>query len=189
MEFVRIGKVRLIMIIAIAGGSGAGKTTYAKQIQTKYTHKKSIIISMDNYYKNIHTEAFDNYDHPNAFDITMLHNDLIQFHTTKNIPIRSYNFISKKSNITHTESNIDIIILEGLYPFYYQKIRTLCNETIFLDVHEEIRTKRRISRDLKERNISKEKNMLMINTFVHEMYEKYILLQKKMANQIYITSL
>jgi len=177
------------MIIAIAGGSGSGKTTVAKQIQSSYAHDGNIVvISMDNYYKNILLESFDNYDHPEAFDMEILYSDLMGFLLTKSMPIRSYDFVSKKSHISHTKANISLLILEGLYPFYIKKIRDLCSLKIYLDIEESIRIQRRISRDVTQRNIPIKENLKMINEFVKKMHQKYVTKQKKMANHVYTKS-
>jgi len=87
-----------------------------------------------------------------------------------------------------TRSNIQVLILEGLYPFYEKKLRDICSLKLYLDVNETVRIQRRISRDLKERNISAKENMEMIDGFVKHMHEKYVVKQKKMADRSYAKS-
>jgi uridine kinase len=179
------------MIIAIAGGTGSGKTTVAKKIKELYTQESNInvtIISMDNYYKNKHTQVFDNYDHPNAFDIDLLYADLLTYLSTGKIVQRSYDYVLKERSVLAIEKNIHLIILEGLYSFYVKKIRDVCTLTLYLDVDEALRIKRRISRDLEERNISMEENMKMIHGFVNEMYKEHVLKQREMADKVYTNS-
>jgi len=70
------------MIIAIAGGTGSGKTTVSKAMKESYILRFNInaaVVSMDNYYKNRNNETFTNYDHPDAFDIDLLYHDLYGF--------------------------------------------------------------------------------------------------------------
>lgn len=179
------------MIVAIAGGTGAGKTTVSKALKAFYGQhfKKNImVVSMDNYYKNENHEKFDNYDHPNAFNMDLLHDDLYTFLSTGTIVNRSYDYITKESRIIGSHSNVKILILEGLYPFYEKKIRDMCTVKLYLDVNESVRLQRRISRDLKERNISEKENMKMIDGFVREMHEKYVIKQKDMADKSYAAS-
>lgn len=178
------------MIVAIAGGTGSGKTTVSKALKESYHQrfKKNImVVSMDNYYKNENHEKFDNYDHPNAFNMDLLYDDLYTFLSTGTIVKRSYDYVTKKSRIAGSRSNVKIIILEGLYPFYEKKIRDICNLKLYLDVNESVRLQRRISRDLKERNISEKENMKMIDGFVKQMHEKYVIKQKDMADKSYAT--
>lgn len=179
------------MIIAIAGGSGSGKTTISNLMKEKYKTCFNInveVVSMDDYYKNIEIDSFDNYDHPNAFNIDQLHRDLQNFLSTGSLQTRSYNYETKESVALERKSNVKIVILEGLYSFYTQEIRDICHLKLFLDVDENIRIKQRLFRDLKERNISMEKNMLMINSFVKDMYKKHVLQQREVADKIYLNT-
>jgi len=179
------------VIIAIAGGTGSGKTTVSKALKESYSlrlKKNIIVVSMDNYYKNEHNEKFDNYDHPGAFNMDLLYDDLYTFLSTGTIVKRSYDYVTKKSSVIGSKSNVQILILEGLYPFYEKKIRDICNLKLYLDVNEPVRLQRRISRDLKERNISEKENMKMIDGFVKRMHEKYVTKQKDMADKSYVKS-
>jgi len=172
------------MIISIAGGTGAGKSTIAKEISKHYQQTynlNSVVVSMDNYYKNIHLEKFENYDHPDAFNTTLLYEDLLSYTQTKSIAIRKYDYESKESRYLKTVSNVDLLILEGLYAFYAPQIHTLCNLTLYLDIQENIRIQRRVIRDQKERNISKEENMKMFREFVQKMHTQYVEKQKEYA--------
>lgn len=179
------------MILAIAGGSGSGKTTVAKQLKDRYqknAQKKVVIISMDDYYKNKHTEAFANYDHPDAFHVDALYDDLQHFLHSGSIVRRRYDYVSKQSHYLPTKTQVDIVIVEGLYSFYERKIRDLCTRTVYLDVEEELRIQRRLRRDVKERGISVQSNMQMLEDFVIEMHTKYVSQQKKMADELYSDS-
>ncbi|MFT5661302.1 MAG: uridine kinase [Sulfurimonas sp.] len=179
------------MILAIAGGTGSGKTTVSRAMKEKYSTRFNInveVISMDNYYKNEKNEVFDNYDHPKAFDMDLLYSDLSTFLSTGNIARRSYDYVTKESHIVNTQCEIHILILEGLYSFYEARIRDICSIKLFLDVHKDIRLKRRIKRDLRERDITLEENMKMIDNFVNEMHKKYVIQQKTMADKLFTQS-
>jgi len=179
------------MIIAIAGGTGSGKTTVANKIKELYTKESNInvsIVSMDNYYKNSNVQVFDNYDHPNAFNMNLLYDDLFTYLSKGQMIQRSYDFVSKECSTLRVENYVDIVILEGLYPFYLEKIQNICTLKIFLDIDEKLRIERRVSRDLEERGISLEENMKMIHSFVNEMYNEYVIKQRKMANRVFINN-
>ena len=105
------------MIISIAGGTGAGKSTIAKEISKHYRQTydlNSVVVSMDNYYKNIHFERFENYDHPDAFNTPLLYSDLLHYTQTKSIAIRKYDYESKESRFQATVNDGDLLIFEGL---------------------------------------------------------------------------
>ncbi|PHQ57879.1 MAG: uridine kinase [Sulfurimonas sp.] len=176
------------MILAIAGGISSRKTTVSYALKENYSKRFNItieVISMDNYYKNAKNENFDNYDHPQAFDMDLLYIDLNNYLSTGSIVKRSYDFTSKENSILQTQLDVKLLILEGLYPFYDEKIRDICGIKLYLDVDEDIRYSRRIKRDLKERSITREENQIMIDTFVKKMYTKYVTEQKSMADKVF----
>lgn len=176
------------MIISVAGGTGSGKTTISKQIASKLRdcHDLNVvIISMDNYYKNIHEEFFENYDHPLAFNEKILFDDLQNFINNKTIPIRSYCYQTKQTDIISTNKAVDILILEGLYAFYNPKIRLLCEHKLYLDLEESVRLERRVNRDKIERGISAEENLKMINDFVKKMHKEFVSTQIEFADKVY----
>jgi uridine kinase len=140
---------------------------------------------MDNYYKNTHLEDFDNYDHPSAFDTTLLYENLNNFLQTNTVKQYEYNFYKKDRHLKQIHKNIDIVILEGLYAFYENRIKVLCTCKLYIDINSDIRIKRRLLRDKKERNISISKNMEMINNFVHKMHKEYVSKQKEYADLNY----
>ncbi|HFS85448.1 MAG TPA: hypothetical protein ENK72_02390 [Epsilonproteobacteria bacterium] len=178
------------MILAIAGGTGSGKTTVARSLSKMYADSreyKVLTVSMDSYYKNIHEEAFDNYDHPEAFDMGLLHSDLEGFQNHSSMPLRRYSYQTKERDVTGEVKQVDLLILEGLYPFFDPKVRAMCDWKIYLDIEEKIRLKRRVTRDIEERGITVEENMTMIHGFVKKMHQRYVSLQKQHADRVYHT--
>ena len=65
------------MVIGIAGGSGSGKTTVVKKIMSLFPKQDVILLSQDNYYKDIsHLSAESrketNFDHPDSIEFSLL---------------------------------------------------------------------------------------------------------------------
>lgn len=84
-------------IIGVAGSSGSGKTTIAKEIHKHYGSDKCITISSDNYYKDfsdIPIEKRDqiNFDHPDSIDFELLEQHLILLKQGQTISIPNYDF-------------------------------------------------------------------------------------------------
>ena len=65
-------------IIGIAGGSGSGKTTFAKKVISQIDEDKVNILHMDSYYlpeqpiQHYTKSGKPNFDHPEAFDWELL---------------------------------------------------------------------------------------------------------------------
>jgi uridine kinase len=164
------------MIIAISGSSGSGKTFLSNRIveyaQIKHDIKVGVL-SIDNYYKNSNFEKFPNYDHPDAFNIELLLKDIKNFKSNGVLANRRYCFI-KKTSQSLGEGVIDVLVIEGLYSFYFEEIKRHAMLKVFIDLSLEKSINRRLSRDESERGIDRVTNQIMIDEFVIDMYKKYV---------------
>ncbi len=106
------------IIIGIAGGSGSGKTTIAHEIYDQLQQDDHILImTQDSYYKNNDNLSMAdrkkiNYDHPDAFDMPLLVEQLRQLMDYKAVEMPVYDFTAhtRSEKTIHTEP-ADIIIL------------------------------------------------------------------------------
>jgi len=149
------------LFIGIAGGSGSGKTTIAKNIKSKFSKdERVVIIEMDSYYKDFSDLEFKdreviNYDLPKALDFGLLNEHLCQLKQMKAIEQPIYNFVKhlREKNTVHVEP-ADIVILEGIMTFHRKELRELLDIKIFVDTDADIRLLRRIKRDIEQRGRS-----------------------------------
>jgi uridine kinase len=184
-------------IIGIAGASGCGKTYFSNYIKKQLEKDFLVeIISCDDYYKNYsekknaegkwitpveNNDADYNWDTPNALDLNLLKEDLIKFKSFKNILIPDYDFkeCHRKSKPKNTiSSDIQIIIVEGLYVLYDEELQAEFNLKIFVESDPEICLARRVFRDIGEGRVvdinasSEKKNKAFINLI--DVYKKNI---------------
>lgn len=150
----------LPLIIGIAGGTGCGKTTVAKNIARGINGKKAIIIPQDAYYKDLsHLTLKErkkfNFDHPSAFD-----NELLLYHLNElikgkpiSMPVYSFQDYTRKKETVEVEP-ADVIILEGILVLEEKAIRDMLNIKIYVDTDSDERFIRRLIRDTKERGRS-----------------------------------
>ena len=85
-------------VIAIAGGSGSGKSYLARSLGNFYPKEDILIIEQDSYYKDISHMDYEsrcnqNFDHPNAIDSILIEDHLKKFLSGKCVSIPNYNFI------------------------------------------------------------------------------------------------
>ncbi len=142
-------------IIGICGGSGSGKTTIVKNIEKII--KDFVFIPQDNYYKsaeyvnNDNITAF-NFDHPDAIDNELLYNQLKSLKNNEIIQMPQYDFVrNKRLEETTLVKPKKLIIVEGIFIFFYKKIRDLIDLKIYVDTPDDIRFIRRLKRDIKDR--------------------------------------
>lgn len=175
------------MVIGICGGSGSGKTSILKGLAKHYADLKPTVLSLDNYYLPIEQQQKDengevNFDLPTALDREKLVTDVTKLIQGETIEQREYTFNHLKTvNIIKTEPS-SLIILEGLFVFYYKELFDLLDYSIFVDVPMTIQLKRRIERDNVARGYDKNAVLYQWNNHVLPCYETYIEPFKKEAS-------
>ncbi|MBF0297265.1 MAG: uridine kinase, partial [Oligoflexia bacterium] len=111
-----------MLLIGIAGGSGSGKTTFAKKLIAQVNNKDLSLLHMDSYYlpsqpKTNYTEkGIPNFDHPDAFDWDLLRQHLGQLKRSLTIDAPVYNFkCSKRDAQTEKVGPGKVLLFEGIF--------------------------------------------------------------------------
>jgi uridine kinase len=168
------------MIIGICGGSGSGKTTLLKRISNNYKHLNPTIFSLDNYYFPIEKQLKDengeiNFDLPSALDEQKLTSDLKKLVNGESIEVKEYFFNAPPNkNVLITLESSALIIVEGLFLFYFKGVRELLDYTIFIDVDPNVQLDRRLYRDQEIRGYSREAILYQWKNHVLPCFEKYV---------------
>ena len=151
------GSVRPL-VIGVAGGSGSGKTTIARQIDEAVGFG-SVLVEMDAYYKDLgHLPLNErkkvNYDHPDALDLDLLvaQLDMLLAGQAIDKPTYDYAAYTRSTKTIRVESQ-DVIIVEGILLFLDARVRDRCDIRIFVDVDGDVRFIRRLQRDCADRGI------------------------------------
>lgn len=144
-----------VKLIGITGGSGSGKSTVVRKITE--AHEDSVCIEQDNYYKSAefisNANITDyNFDHPDAFDMDLMLENLADLKNGKAIEMPQYDFIHhrRREERLHVEPK-KIIIVDGLMVLYDKRIRDLLDLKLYVDTPADIRFVRRLKRDISER--------------------------------------
>lgn len=149
-----------MLILGIAGGSGSGKTTIAKNIADSLPAAEVAILEHDAYYRDRSELSFDercevNYDHPDSLETELLIEHLRALRQGKPIDAPIYDF---KTHTRSPESRlvkpVPVLIVEGILVFVDPQLRELLDIKIFVDTDSDIRAFRRIRRDLEQRGRS-----------------------------------
>lgn len=145
------------ILIGIAGGTGSGKSTVAKEVYRCLPEDSIAVIEQDSYYKDQSNLSFDeriktNYDHPDAFDTKLLleHLEMLQEGKAIDKPIYDFENHNRKKETIRVEPK-NIIIIEGILILAEAELRDKFNIKIFVDTDADVRIIRRIQRDIKER--------------------------------------
>lgn len=178
-----------IFLIGIAGGSGSGKTTFARKVMKGISNLESSLLHMDSYYlptqpkTNFTASGKANFDHPNAFDWDLLRHHLSELKKGNSISCPIYDFSnSGRTEEVESVGPCRVVLFEGIFSLYDQEIRDLLDIKCFLHVDSDIRFTRRLHRDVKERGRSLESVISQYYDTVRPMYQKYLDPQRQYAD-------
>lgn len=176
-------------IVGVAGGSASGKTEIVKTLK-KHFEDKIEIIEHDNYYfahdnLTMDERASLNYDHPQAFETNLLIEHVKKIINNEEIDIPTYDFtIHTRSSDTLKKIPKPIVIVEGILVLENEELRDLMDMKVFVDCDGDVRLKRRITRDLVERNRTIESILTQYMETVKPMHELFVEPSKKFADLI-----
>lgn len=168
-------------LVGISGGSASGKTSFLRSLRTRFSEDQLCIISQDNYYKLKFNHSLDenghiNFDLPECVDLDAFAEDLSKLHHGETITRHEYLFQHEnQQGELLTFHPAPIIVCEGLFIFYYERIFKQFDLKIFISAEEEIALERRLKRDVAERNISEEFVLYQWKNHVLPSYRKYLL--------------
>jgi len=144
-------------ILGIAGGSGSGKTYFARALQERLGSTIATLIYQDNFYID-QSHRFDhdggavNFDHPDSLDFPLLAKCLAELKTGSPTQIPIYDFVTHtRSKTTLKADPTPIIIVDGILIFHPESVRSQFDRMVFFDTPETLRYERRLKRDVEER--------------------------------------
>jgi uridine kinase len=179
-----------MIIIGIAGGTGSGKTTVVRNIVESLPKGEVVLIPQDSYYKDsshvpVEQRQSINFDHPDAFDWSLLSEHIAMLREGKSIeqPIYSYLTCTRQPETIHIDPK-EVIIVEGILALCDEKLRSLMDLKIFVDADPDERLIRVIQRDIVERGRTAEAVMDRYVRVLKPMHLEFIEPTKRYADLI-----
>lgn len=177
-------------IIAIAGGSGSGKTTFARELQKELGDHKCGLIYQDSYYFD-QSDKFDkdggavNFDHPSSIDFELMASHLryLKQDIDVKIPIYEFSSHSRKVESIHFPCR-DVILVDGILLLGQEVLRPLFDRAFYIDCPEDLRFERRLKRDVEERGRTAEGVKAQFNAQVKPMHDEFVEPSRKHASRI-----
>jgi uridine kinase len=127
-----------------------------------------------------------NFDLPGALDQRKLEADLQQLVAGNPIEVKEYFFNAPPNkNVLLTIHPSEVIIVEGLFLFYYEKVFQTLDFSIFVDVDHQTQLDRRIYRDQETRGYKRSEIIYQWNHHVLPCYQNYIEPYKEEAHFIF----
>jgi len=178
------------LVIGIAGGSGSGKSTVARRVAESLGRASVVFLDMDAYYRN-HTHLSleerrkVNWDHPDAFDLDLLAEQLDTLASGRSIRKPVYDFVTHaRREECEVIEPADVVVVDGILLFAEARVRDLCDVKVFVDADADIRVLQRIRRDMKHRGRPLEEIIEQYLATVQPMHLQFVEPSKRYADVI-----
>ncbi len=183
-------KQNIMLVIGIAGGTGSGKTTVVRKIVESLPKGEVVVLPQDSYYKDsshvpVEERQNINFDHPNAFEWSLLSKHLAMLKNGEGINQPTYSYLT----CTRQEETIriepcDVVIVEGILALCDEDLRVQMDLKIFVDADSDDRLIRVMNRDVVERGRTAEAVMERYTMVLKPMHLQFIEPTKRYADVI-----
>jgi uridine kinase len=182
-------------IIGISGGSGSGKTTFARGLKLAFEALpgrigQSGILAQDSYYiDQSHIFRGDgenvNFDHPDSLDFQLLAQHIVDLRVGRGIEVPSYDFPTHKRSPERIPFGPrPLVIVDGTLILSQPPIRELLDWSIFIETSEATRFDRRFKRDRVERGRQPDGIRKQFERQVKPMHDLFVEPSKAHATEI-----
>lgn len=178
------------LVIGIAGGTGSGKTTVARNIVKRLALDSVTVIQQDAYYRDLGDLApaqrdLRNFDHPDSIEHELFAAHIRSLKGGEEVEQPVYDFTTH----TRTDGRVrvvprDVVIAEGILLFHHPDLRAILDIKIYVDTPPDIRLLRRITRDIRERGRTLDSVTEQYVKTVRPMHEEFVEPSKRWADVI-----
>lgn len=178
------------VLIGVAGGTGAGKTTLCRAIAARLGPDTALTIAHDLYYRSlpempVTADEIVNFDHPNAYDTARLVVDLEALRRGESLHLPSYDFRTHTQAMQGTlTAPRKVILVDGILIFDYPALREMFDLRVFVDAPADVRLARRLLRDIHERKRTILSTLYQYETCVRPMHSQFVELGRNYADLI-----
>lgn len=171
-------------IIAIAGASASGKSLFASTVYHELVAELGgdhiAIVSEDAYYRDqshlpFSQRVLTNYDHPSAFEHSLLASHLKTLRQGGAIDMPQYSYQQHtRQEQTIRVSGARVVLVEGILLLTDKSLRENFDISVFMDTPLDVCLLRRIRRDIEERGRSLHSVVEQYETTVRPAYFEFI---------------
>ncbi len=175
-----------VVLIGVAGDSGCGKSTFLRRLEDLFGEEFMTVICLDDYHsldRKGRKKAGVTALNPKANNFDLMYEQIKALKNGQAIDKPIYNHETGELDPPERIEPNKVIVIEGLHPLYDERVRSLVDFGVYLDISEEVKINWKIQRDMAERGHTYEDVLASINARKPD-FEAYIDPQKEFADVV-----
>lgn len=178
------------LLVGIAGGTSAGKSTFAEKITEQVgADRARIIAEASYYYDQSHLPEEErrriNFDQPSSIDFPLMAEHLRELIAGRSVPRLVYRpGVCERDETSGRIDPVELIIVEGILILAEQSIRELLEVRIYIDADSDLRFIRRLEKEMDVKGNDFESVCSRYIESVKPMHLKYVAASKRYADVI-----
>lgn len=175
-----------VVLIGVAGDSGCGKSTFLRRLADLFGEELMTVICLDDYHsldRKGRKEAGVTALNPKANNFDLMYEQVKQLKNGQEIMKPIYNHETGMIDPPERIVPTPIVVIEGLHPMYDERVRSLLDFSVYLDIDDEVKIAWKIQRDMAERGHTYEDVLAAINSRRPD-FTAYIDPQKQYADMV-----
>lgn len=166
-------------LIGVAGGSGSGKTTFARQLLERLGSERCAVLCQDSYYidqsARFTGDGSVNFDHPDSLDFPLMARHLAALKAGQGVEVPIYDFPTHtRRPETQPFPARPVIVIDGILILTQPPIRAQLDASVFVETEEKLRFERRLARDVRERGRQPEGVRRQFELQVKPMHDRFV---------------
>ena len=179
-----------VFVFGICGGSGAGKTTLTSCLIERLGATEASVLAFDAYYRDMSHLPFAerrrrNYDHPDSLDSALFlqHLDALKHGIDVDVPVYDFSTHTLTGRFERVEA-APLLLVEGILLLAFEGVLERLDYSIFMDVPEDVRLRRRVHRDVTERGRPEDHVRRQFAATVVPMHDAFVQPSRHRADRI-----
>jgi phosphoribulokinase len=175
-----------VVLIGVAGDSGCGKSTFLRRLIDLFGEEFMTVICLDDYHsldRKQRKEKGVTALNPKANNFDLMYEQIKALKHGQVIDKPIYNHETGAIDPPERVEPNKVIVIEGLHPLHDERVRSLIDFSVYLDISDEVKINWKIQRDMAERGHTYDDVMAAINSRKPD-FSAYIEPQKQHADVV-----